>query len=207
MASATHISIRNRVKSFRPVPGWPTILTITKSIGWRRQAKVLECLVTLAFFTRGPKGGDGKNRVRHSWRLRMIVSRALGIAGLTFAIALLSNSSSYAFDLDGAWTTDVSACGKIFEKDKEGRASIISGSSIYGGAFIVRGNSIFSANVTCTIKTRKDAGAVHHIVAVCAPGNVALSTFQLSYRVKDNNSIVRIYPGVEELDETYGRCF
>jgi hypothetical protein len=121
-------------------------------------------------------------------------------------IGVLSYSPSYAFNLDGAWTTDVSACGKIFEKDKDNKVSIISGSSIHGDAFIVRGNSIFNNAVTCTIKARKDTGAIHNIVASCAPGNVALSTFQFSYRVKNENSIIRIYPGIEALDVTYGRC-
>jgi hypothetical protein len=128
------------------------------------------------------------------------------IAWLVAVFSFMSYSSSYAFDLDGAWTTDASACGKIFEKNKDNKVSTISGSSIYGDAFIVRGNSLFNAAVTCTIKARKDAGVIHHIVATCAPGNVALSTFQFSYRVKDDNNIVRIYPGIEELDVTYSRC-
>jgi hypothetical protein len=136
----------------------------------------------------------------------MKTKRIVEIAGLVAAISLMSYSSSYAFDLDGAWTTDVSACGKIFEKNKDNKVSIISGSSIYGDAFIVRGNSLFNTAVTCTIKARKDAGAIHHIVAACAPGNVALSTFEFSYRVKDDNNIVRIYSGIEELNVTYSRC-
>jgi hypothetical protein len=129
----------------------------------------------------------------------------LRIAGLAAAITLLSHPS-YAFDLSGGWTTDVSACAKIFKKNKENELSIIGGSGIYGSAFIVRKNSISSPAGTCTIKTRKDVGQVHHIVATCAPGNVALSTFQFSYRVKDENNIVRIFPGIEELDVAYGRC-
>ena len=135
----------------------------------------------------------------------MKISQALKIAGLATSITLLSHTS-YAFDLSGAWTTDVSACAKIFTKNKENKLSIAGGSGIYGDAFIVGKNSISSASGTCTIKSRKDAGPIHHVVAVCAAGNVALSTFQFSFRVKDNNSIVRIFPGVEELNVSYGRC-
>jgi hypothetical protein len=129
----------------------------------------------------------------------------LRIAGLAAAITLLSHPS-YAFDLSGGWTTDVSACAKIFKKNNKNELSIISGSGIYGNAFIVRKNTISSPAGTCTITTRKDAGQVHHLVATCAPGNVALSTFQFSYRVKDDNNIVRIFPGIKELDVAYGRC-
>ena len=137
----------------------------------------------------------------------MTKSRALVIAGLTAATGIMANSSSFAFELNGAWTTDVSACAKIFKKDKDGKVSIVGGSSIYGDAFVVQSNTIANSSVTCTVKARKDDGPVHHVVAVCAPGNVALSTFQFSYRVKSDSSIVRIFPGVEELDVTYGRCF
>jgi hypothetical protein len=133
------------------------------------------------------------------------ISQALRIAGLAASITLLSQPS-YAFDLSGAWTTDVSACAKIFAKNKQNELSITGGSGIYGDSFIVGKNSISSPAGTCTIKSRKDAGQVHHLVAVCAAGNVALSTFQFSFRVKDNNNIVRIFPGIEELNVGYGRC-
>jgi hypothetical protein len=135
----------------------------------------------------------------------MKIPRVLEIAGLAVSIIFL-NHPSYAFDLSGAWTTNVSACAKIFGSDKKNEFSIREGSGMYGDAFIVRKDSIVGAAGTCTIKSRKDAGSVHHLVARCAAGNVALSTFQFSYRVKDNNNIIRIFPGLEELNVAYGRC-
>jgi hypothetical protein len=128
------------------------------------------------------------------------------IAGVTAAVTLFSHDASYAFDLSGAWTDDVSACGKIFEKNKQGELSIKSGSGIYGDAFIVKGNSIVGNSGTCTIKARKAVDQVTHLVATCSAGNVALSTFQFSYQVKDENTIIRIFPGLKELDVTYNRC-
>ena len=119
---------------------------------------------------------------------------------------MLFSHASYAFDLNGAWTDDVSACAKIFQNNKQGELSIKGGSGIYGDAFIVRRNSIVGNSGTCTIKARKVDGPVTHLVATCAAGNVALSTFQFSYRVKDENTIVRIFPGLAELDVTYNRC-
>jgi hypothetical protein len=135
----------------------------------------------------------------------MKIPRGLRVVGLAASITLFSHAS-HAFDLNGAWTTDVSACGKIFQKNVENQLSIKGGSGIYGDAFIVRKNSIVGPAGSCAIERRKDAGTVHHIVASCAAGNVALSTFQFSYRVKDNNNIVRIFPGIEELNVTYSRC-
>ena len=137
--------------------------------------------------------------------MKMTMPKTLKIAGLATAITFLSHAS-YAFDLSGAWTDTVSACGKIFKKNKQGELLIISGSGIYGDAFIVAGNSIIGNAGRCTINTRKVDGPITHLVATCAAGNVALSTFQFSYRVKDENTIVRIFPGIEELDTTYSRC-
>jgi hypothetical protein len=124
----------------------------------------------------------------------------------TFAMAALLSHTSYAFDLSGAWTTNISACSKIFEKTKENELKIKGDSGMYGDAFIVRNNAITGPAGTCTIKVRKSDGPVTHLVAVCAAGNVALSTFQFNYRVIDADKIVRIFPGVEALDVSYGRC-
>jgi hypothetical protein len=135
----------------------------------------------------------------------MTLPNTLWIAGIAAALTLLNNPS-YAFDLDGAWTDNVSACGKIFEKNKQDELSIVSGSGIYGDAFVINGNAIANSSATCTIKARKVVGPVTHLVATCAAGNVALSTFQFSCRIKDENTNVRIFPGLEELDQTYRRC-
>lgn len=135
----------------------------------------------------------------------MKIRHVLGTAALAAAITLLSHSS-YAFDLSGAWTTDVSACRKIFGKNKQNELSIKGGAGMYGDAFIVRKNAIVGPGGSCTIKAHKEIGQIHHIVAICAAGNVALSTFQFSYEIKDNNKIVRLFPGIEELNVDYSRC-
>lgn len=134
----------------------------------------------------------------------MKAGRILGIAVLALPIILLS-ASSYAFDLDGAWATNVSACRQIFQKNGN-ELTLAKGADIYGSGFIARNNSIVGGNATCMIKSRKVAGPVTHLVAECAAENVAFSTFQFSYRVDDENNIVRIFPGIDELNVAYGRC-
>ena len=118
----------------------------------------------------------------------MKAGQVLGMAGLAACIALASHSS-YAFDFNGAWATDVAKCSDMF-----------------GSGFIARKDAIVGNNATCKILSQKPDGPVTHLVAQCASENVAFSTFQFSYRIKDDNNIVRIYPGVEELNQTYGRC-
>lgn len=134
-----------------------------------------------------------------------MVGRLFGIAAMAVGMAL-SGHSAYAFDLNGAWATDVGACGKIFQKDKDGELAIAKGADMYGNGFIVRKDAVVGNNATCKILSHKVAGPVSHLVAQCAAENVAFSTFQFSYRVNDDNSITRIYPGVEELNVNYGRC-
>jgi hypothetical protein len=77
---------------------------------------------------------------------------------------------------------------------------------MYGSGFIARNDTIVGNNATCKIVSQKVAGPVSHLVAQCAAENVAFSTFQFSYRVKDENTITRIFPGIEELNVAYGRC-
>ena len=137
--------------------------------------------------------------------MNMKLTQILGTVGLATSVIVLSHVS-YAFDLDGAWATNVSACDKIFQNGKGGELSIAKDADMYGDGFIVRKNSIVGNNATCAVKSRKEAGPVTHLVAQCAAQNIAFSTFQFSYRVNDDNNIVRIFPGVEELNVAYGRC-
>jgi len=111
-----------------------------------------------------------------------------------------------AFDLNGAWTSNVAACADIFEARGGQALAVKGGAGMYGDGFIVQHDKILAGAGTCTIKVRKSVGPVTHLIAVCAPGSVALSTFQFSYKVTDENTIVRVFPGVTALDTIYRRC-
>jgi len=124
---------------------------------------------------------------------------------LAGAGAVLSNPAQ-AFDLNGAWTSNATACADIFEARGGQAFAVKGGAGMYGDAFIVQDDKILASAGTCTIKVRKRVGPVTHLIAVCAPGSVALSTFQFSYKVEDENTIVRVFPGVGALDTTYRRC-
>jgi hypothetical protein len=121
------------------------------------------------------------------------------------ACIVLSNQTAHAFDFTGAWSSNPSACKQIFEK-KDSVVTMQPDADMHGDGFIVRSNSIVGKGATCQIKASRKVGPITHLVAECAAGNVAFSTFQLSYRVVDDNTIVRIYPGVEELNTQYSRC-
>jgi hypothetical protein len=69
----------------------------------------------------------------------------------------------------------------------------------------VRHNMIVGKIAKCSIKSKKEDGPVTHLIATCST-DVALANVQFNFRIKDDNNIVRIYPGVEELNTAYGRC-
>jgi hypothetical protein len=118
--------------------------------------------------------------------------------------ALLLPTPGSAFDLIGLWASDAENCQKIFVR-KGGSIGFREKSDIYGSGFIFERNQIRGRFARCNIKTQKEDGSTIHLLASCS-NDVVLSTVQLSLRVKDDNTIVRMFPGMAELELTYSRC-
>ena len=109
-----------------------------------------------------------------------------------------------AFDLDGAWTTQADVCKKIFAK-KGNTTSFRPDAESYGSGFIIEGNSIRGQAAKCTIKARKEAGGLRHLMAICST-QIMIDQMQLSYKVDDDNKITRVFPGMEGFETSYVRC-
>jgi hypothetical protein len=109
-----------------------------------------------------------------------------------------------AADIAGAWSTDASACKSLFVK-KGSSVEFAKGAGISGSGFIVAGNTITGQYSSCSIKARKEDGAVLHLAAVCSD-DVALSTMQFSVKIVSDNQIVRIFPGMDDLNTAFYRC-
>ena len=124
---------------------------------------------------------------------------AVAVAG-----ALLLPTPGSAFDLIGLWASDAENCRKIFVR-KGGSVGFRENSDIYGSGFIYEKNQLRGRFARCSIKAQKEDGATVHLLASCS-NDVVLSTTQLSLRVKDDNTIVRMFPGMAELELTYSRC-
>jgi len=118
--------------------------------------------------------------------------------------ALAMSSSAKASDLDGAWANDASVCSKVFQKSGE-TITFTDNSDAYGSGFIIENQKIRGKIATCLIKKRKQNLDTIHLIADCST-DVALSTIELSFKIINYNSIIRIYPGVEELNISYKRC-
>ncbi|MDH2351209.1 hypothetical protein QCM80_11080 [Bradyrhizobium sp. SSUT112] len=109
-----------------------------------------------------------------------------------------------ALEINGSWATSPSSCGQVFIK-KEGAISFRQDSEQYGGGFILEGDKIRGQMQTCTINRRKEDGNVVHMIARCAD-DIMTSNIQFSAKIVDDNTIVRVFPGMPELTLSYSRC-
>ena len=123
---------------------------------------------------------------------------------LTLAFGLLLSTSARAEDLSGLWATDGSQCDKIFTKAGASYA-FAQNSDIYGSGFIIDGRRIVTQMAKCDIKTRKQDGATTHLILGCAT-DVMLSSVQTSFKMIGNDRILRIFPGVSDMEIPYERC-
>ena len=121
--------------------------------------------------------------------------------------AVLLSSAACADDLagiNGLWATDARNCDKIFAKTEHGFA-FSKDSDLYGSGFIVEGRRVVTQMAKCDIKTSKQDGAMTHLIAGCAT-DVMLANMQASFKTIDKNKILRIFPGVSDMEIPYERC-
>jgi hypothetical protein len=130
--------------------------------------------------------------------LKMMVLAALMWA-LSPAVTLAE-----PIDLEGSWATDADNCAKVFVR-KGGQTVLSEDSDLYGGGFTVEANRITGKMARCSITSRRNDGDTVHLLASCAT-DIMLSRYQFSLRVRDPNSITRIFPGMDEIQINYHRC-
>jgi hypothetical protein len=119
---------------------------------------------------------------------------------------LVSSESASAFDLTGAWAPSVEQCNKVFAR--KGRANQVvftTFSGIYGGGFIAEPNRLRGKFENCSIKSRKDDGQNINILVGCA-SSIMLSNVQFVLKAVDDDSVTRMFPGIEGMEVTYHRC-
>ena len=130
---------------------------------------------------------------------RLFVSKAM-LAGLLLALP----APALAFDLTGAWASSVDQGGRVFKKNKN-QTTFTQDSDVYGAGFIADANQLRGRNAKCTIKSRKEAGDTLHLLAGCV-SDIMLQNVQFSLKVLDNNTVSRLFPGMDGMEITYYRC-
>ena len=123
---------------------------------------------------------------------------------LLFGSLLTLTGRVDAVELNGAWAGDADQCAKVFVR-QGGKLGFTEMSDVYGGGFIIDGDQIVGKFARCRIKARKDDGANVNLVAACAT-DIMLSSVQFSLKELDANSIVRLFPGIEDMEISYHRC-
>jgi hypothetical protein len=120
--------------------------------------------------------------------------------------AFASSESAGALDLTGAWATSVDQCSNVFaRKGRANQVAFTKFSGVYGGGFIAEPNRLRGKFENCSIKSRKDDGQNINIVVSCASG-IMLSNVQFFLKVIDDDSVTRLFPGIEGMEVTYHRC-
>ena len=121
-----------------------------------------------------------------------------------FGCLSASSPGAQEIDLSGAWADQETACAKVFVKRGK-RIAFSEDADLYGSGFVVEASQVRGRVATCAITSRKQDGAVVHLLTKCST-DIALQNVQFSLRVEEKNKIVRIYPGIPELDRSYFRC-
>ena len=132
--------------------------------------------------------------------------RVRSIAAILGISVFASSESASAFDLTGASAPYVEQCGKVFaQKDERTRSlSQISPGSMAAGLSLSP-TACRGKFENCSIKSRKDDGQNVNIVVSCASG-IMVSNVQFFLKVIDDDSVTRLFPGIEGMEVTYHRC-
>jgi len=134
------------------------------------------------------------------------MDRSVKFAIASALTSLLFMEQAHAIDLSGAWATHADECGKVFVR--KGRANQIGFTAMsdqHGGGFIVEADRLRGKFATCKIKTRKEDGQTVNIIAGCAT-DIMLSNVQFSLKVLEPNKILRLFPGMQDIEIGYDRC-
>jgi hypothetical protein len=120
------------------------------------------------------------------------------------AAALALPDSASAFDLTGAWASASEACDHVFVK-KGNTVSFAELSELYGSGFIINGKAIRGRSAKCTIKSSKQDGDLTIISTSCA-SSIMTGDYQFSYKVVDDNTIMRLFPDIKDMTLRFFRC-
>jgi hypothetical protein len=123
---------------------------------------------------------------------------------LVLAWLAAAGGHAEALELNGAWASDEDNCAKVFAR-QGARLGFTDNSDVYGGGFIVDGDQIIGKFARCRIKARKDAGTSVNLIAACAT-DMMLSSVQFNLKQLDADSLVRTFPGMEDMEIRYHRC-
>ena len=126
-----------------------------------------------------------------------------------WAIVVLSFAlpeHAFAGELTGAWATDADKCDKVFVR--RGRAKQIDFAAfpgVHGGGFIIDADQLRGKFAKCKITKRVEEGKNLNLLAACA-SDIMLSNIQFVLKVVDDDTVARVFPGIDGMEVKYHRC-
>jgi hypothetical protein len=133
----------------------------------------------------------------------MKISRGCIPGAFWLLSAVLFVGPASAFDLNGAWTTDLSYCSKVFRKQGK-RVTLSSLSDLYGGGFIFEGDRVRGKMVRCRIGSRKEDGSIIHLNVACTT-EIATEQIAFDLKVVNDNTVSKTFAGTDVAMD-YHRC-
>jgi hypothetical protein len=109
-------------------------------------------------------------------------------------------------ELTGAWAADPDRCDRVFTH--RGRSRDIGFAQypgIHGGGFIIDADRVRGKHATCKVEARKQDGDNVNVIASCAT-DIMYSNVQFILKMIDDDTVVRVFPGMDGMDVRYHRC-
>ena len=124
---------------------------------------------------------------------------------LVLSVLLVTQSAStQAADLNGAWATDASTCGKVFTKESN-KLAFKQDADVYAGGLIVQGKQVTGTFQKCRIKSLHDDGPNLRVIASCSDG-VAFSDVAFDLKISGENSMTLSSKEPVPVEMPYVRC-
>jgi len=121
------------------------------------------------------------------------------------ALLLLSECANAA-ELTGAWAPDADKCDRVFvRRGRAGQIDFARFPGVHGGGFIIDADRLRGKYVTWRIKTRKQESDGLNLIAGCA-SDIMYSNVQFILKTVDENTVARVFPGIEGMEVKYHRC-
>jgi hypothetical protein len=119
-------------------------------------------------------------------------------------LLVMQSASTQAADLNGAWTIDASACGKMFTKENN-KLAFKQDADLHAGGLIVQGKQITGTFQKCTVKSLHDDGTNVRVIASCSDG-VAISDVAFDVKISGENRITLSSKEPVPVEMPYVRC-
>jgi hypothetical protein len=119
-------------------------------------------------------------------------------------LLVMQSASTQAADLNGAWTVDASACGKVFTKENN-KLAFKQDADVYAGGLIVQGKQITGTFQKCSVKSLHDDGSNLRVIAACSDG-VAVSDVAFDVKISGENKMTLSSKEPVPVEMRYVRC-